>query len=146
MASPWDADAAASSCAQIGTLLDQCTAEEQRALLVGRWWECSGSWLGYTSPFPAGIVGAEFVRDGSFYALALSSDGQVVRSSRADLVLQWALVERISSPGEPCLWQLNLTDPSGSFTISSPQFYEQPRQMLLNTGGDGAWPRFVAIP
>jgi hypothetical protein len=126
-----------SLCAQKEqTILSPCVRADHEALLVGRWWMCSG-----TSPVPdPAAVGVEFASEGDWYGLVQAPDGSLQRDSGFDGQGGWELLENTG-----CAHQLNFNLSNGTI-FAFPTFADQPRKMLLGTGGDGEQPRYAAIP
>jgi hypothetical protein len=127
-----------SLCAQQEqTVLAPCSPAEYEALLVGRWWMCSG-----TSPVPdAAAIGIEFASTGDWYGLVLAGDGTLQRDSGFDGQGRWELY----APSN-CVDQLNINLTTG-FIPSSPAFADGPRKLDLGTGlGYDPPPRYVAVP
>jgi hypothetical protein len=119
------------------TVLAPCSYAELEALLVGRWWMCSGM-----SPVPnPAAIGLEFLDNGDWVGLLRASDGSVQRDSGFDGQGRWELLETGG-----CVQQLNFNLSTGGFIPAFPAFSDRPRKMLLGTGGDGQQPRYVAIP
>lgn len=119
-----------------GTPVKHCSDSSFKQLLIGRWWQCTG-WSPFApSPVDNG-VGVEFT-DGKWYALAKSTNGDVVRAPGAQGT--WSAYH--NAEGD-CVGQMDLYNGG---ILTWPQFYDNPRRLQLNAGGDGGDPGYVAIP
>lgn len=119
-------------------ILEPCTWAQNAELLVGRWSLCSGE-----SPVPnPDAVGMEFASGGIWYGLIRGSAGGIERDSGFDGQGHWEFIQN-STVG--CSPQLDIELSSGGIP-AFPVFSDEPRKVLLGTGGDAAQPRFAAIP
>lgn len=100
------------------------SSDELAELLVGSWTVCAGE------PFGPGVIGVEFVADGSFRAQVRSADGRVVLHEDSTGAT-WRLVpfaEPFDVHNGP---QIDVVYPDGSTLILQPELFSSPLFMTL---------------
>jgi hypothetical protein len=131
------------SCEEQGTALPACTEAQGIDHLVGRWYQCSGSWFGMVAPMPP-ANGVQFSKDGTWRALSIVDD-QVRFASGSNTMGTWKSFDAMLST-DACSLGLNIYVDGSGMSPAYAEYESSPRRMRLNTGGDGARPRFAAIP
>ncbi len=127
---------------ELGVLLEPCSEDDYEALLIGKWWQCSGD------PFPAEGVGVEYAADHQWYALVQDASGAVQRASDFESQGSWQLADTGAVVGQ-CAAQLGVGYSDGSgvgVNLSSPRLSPRDPTRSVESRSFSDGPRTLSIP